>query len=125
MKGIECAFFGSAAKPVDVKTSKAGNPYGVVSIGVDTGETRDDGSNALEWIRVTIFAEAVEALAGKVDKGTRLYVEGSGRLERWRGNDGEQRFSLNVTANKIERVGSSAIGRNRKYEPKAPLNFGG
>ncbi len=122
MRGLEVAFFGSAARPIEVKTSKAGNQYGVVSIGVDCGESRDDGSNALEWIRVTIFADALEALAGKVEKGTRLYVEGSLRADRWKGSDGEQRFSLQVAASKIQRVGSSAIGRNR-IKPKTNESF--
>jgi single-strand DNA-binding protein len=124
---LECAFFGSAARPIELKTSKAGKSWAQLSIGVENGDTREDGSTQLEWIKVSVFGSQAEALAGKVEKGTRLYCEGSLRVERWQTSDGEQRFTLSCAASKCERVGASAIGRNRKREtePGTPSFAGG
>ena len=120
MKSIECAFFGSAGKPIELKTSKAGNAWASLSIGVETGDTREDGSAQLEWIKVSVFGAQAESLAGKVEKGTRLYIEGNLRVERWQTSEGEQKFTLSVAASKCERVGTSAIGRNKPRREAPP-----
>jgi single-strand DNA-binding protein len=126
MKGIECAFFGSAAKPIELRTSKAGNPWCSLSVGVETGDVREDGSTHLEWVKVSVFGAQAEALAMKVEKGTRLYVEGVLRPERWQTSEGEHKFTLAVAASKCDRVGASAIGRNkprRDSEPSGKPSF--
>jgi single-strand DNA-binding protein len=112
MKGIEAAFFGSLGREVEIKTSKNGKPWTSLSIAIDTGEESADGHAKPQWIRVAVFGEAAEKLAGAA-KGTRLYVEGTLTLDYWTDKDGGERHGLNVAAWKCEKVGASAIGRNR------------
>jgi single-strand DNA-binding protein len=112
MKGFETAFFGVCGTPPDLKQSKAGKPYCSFSVGVDIGEDRA-GKAQTEWARVTVFGDVAERLAATLQKGDRLYCEGALTPNRWTAENGEVRFSLNIAAFKAEKVGASAIGRNK------------
>ncbi len=114
MRGIECAYFGSLVRDVELKTAKSGKPWASLLVMVDTGEEKS------QLVQTAIFGEVAEKLAGSV-KGTRIYIEGVLSLNQW--NDkttGEVKHGLSVAAFTCQKVGSSAIGRNR---PKAAKHF--
>ena len=119
MRGVEAAFFGMVGKSPEVKTSKAGMPFATFSVGVDAGEDKA-GKAVLEWVRATMYGDLATQLAPKLDKGTRVYCEGRLSLDRWTDKDGATRVGLNLAAFKVERVGASALGRNRPPREAAP-----
>jgi single-stranded DNA-binding protein len=100
---IDCAFFGFLAADADARTSKAGKPWTRLRVGVG----RDDD---VQWVQVAVFGKAAET-AATLKKGDKVYVEGTIKLDTWRGDDGIERHSLAVTAFKSERTHN--IGRNR------------
>ncbi|MGO8780425.1 MAG: single-stranded DNA-binding protein [Rhodomicrobium sp.] len=112
MRGIECAFFGALGNIPELKTSKSGKPWASLAVAVDTGEEAAEGRSKVQWINVAVFGEAAERLNG-APKGTRLYVEGTLTLNEWNAPDGEPRHGLSAAAWKCEKVGASALGRNR------------
>jgi single-stranded DNA-binding protein len=111
-RGIESAFFGALGSVPELKTAKSGKPWTSINVAVDTGEEDAAGRSKAQWVRVAVFGEAAERLDGAA-KGTRLYVEGTLTLNEWNAPGGEPRHGLAVAAWKCERVGSSAIGRNK------------
>jgi single-stranded DNA-binding protein len=60
---------------------------------------------------VAVFGEAAERLCAALEKGNKVYVEGTLRLSEWTGKGGEKRTGLSVAAWKAEKLG--AIGRNK------------
>jgi single-stranded DNA-binding protein len=100
---IDCAFHGFLAADAEQRTSKAGKAWVRLRVGVG----KDD---AIQWVSVAVFGKAAE-VAGELRKGDRCYIEGSIRLESWRGNDGVDRHGLSVASFKIEKT--HQIGRNR------------
>lgn len=126
MKGIEAAFAGVLGKDVELRTAKSGKPWASLAIMVDCGEQDADGHSVMRWVKVAVFGETAERLAGAV-KGVRLYVEGSLSLDEWTDKEGNPRHGLSLAAWKAERVGSSAIGRNRviakQYAPAEPAAY--
>lgn len=122
MRGIEAAFFGMVGKPAELKTSRAGKPFASFSVGTDAGEDKD-GKAVLEWVRVTMFGDLATQLAPKLDKGVRIYAEGRLTLDRWTDKDGAARVGLSLAAFKVERVGASALGRNRTRGEAGPREF--
>jgi single-stranded DNA-binding protein len=107
---IDCAFYGFLARDADARTSQAGKLWVRLSIGVG----KDD---ALQWVSVAVFGKAAETAAQLV-KGDRCYIEGSIKIESWRGSDGAERHGLNVAAFKCERTHN--IGRNRPKREDQP-----
>jgi single-stranded DNA-binding protein len=100
---IDCAFFGFLAADAELRTSQSGKPWTRLRIGVGKDE-------AVQWVQVAVFGKAAET-AGDLKKADRVYIEGTIKLDSWRGNDGVERHGLNVAAFKCEPT--HKIGRNK------------
>jgi single-stranded DNA-binding protein len=100
---IDCAFFGFLAVDAERRTSQVGKDWVRLRIGVGRDE-------AMQWVSVAVFGQAVAA-AAELKKADHAYVEGTIRLESWRGNDGAERHGLSVAAFKCEPT--HQIGRNK------------
>ena len=100
---IDCALFGFVAADAEARTSQAGKPWTRLRVGVG----KDD---AVQWVSIAVFGKAAEA-AAILKKNDRCYVEGTIKLDTWRGNDGVERHGLSVAAFKCERT--HLIGRHR------------
>jgi single-stranded DNA-binding protein len=101
---IDCAFFGFVAADAEQRTSQAGKTWVRLRVGVG----KDD---AVQWLSVAVFGKAAETAAG-LCKGDRVYVEGTIKLDAWRGNDGVERHGLSVASFKCERT--HRIGRSKR-----------
>jgi single-stranded DNA-binding protein len=100
---IDCAFFGFLAADAERRTSQAGKAWTRLRVGVG----KDDN---VQWLSVAVFGKAAEA-AGELQKGDRIYCEGTIKLDSWIGNDGVERHALNVASFKLDKT--HQIGRNR------------
>src|SRR5208337_2994787 len=89
MSGIEAAFFGTLGRDGELKTSKAGKQYLRLNVRVGDG----DGAS---WISVTAFDQNAIALADKLVKAARVYVEGRLSLDQWTAQDGTPKHGLSV-----------------------------
>jgi single-stranded DNA-binding protein len=100
---IDCAFYGFLASDAEPRTSQAGKQWVRLRVGVG----KDD---AVQWVSVAVFGTAAQAAAELV-KGDRVYIEGTIKLDTWRGNDGAERHGLSVASFKLGKT--HQIGRNR------------
>jgi single-stranded DNA-binding protein len=100
---IDCAFYGFLAADAEPRTSQAGKAWTRLRVGVG----KDD---AVQWVSVAVFGKAAE-VAADLKKADRAYIEGTIKLDTWRGSDGTDRHGLSVAAFKIEKT--HQIGRNR------------
>jgi|SRR6516164_8837233 single-strand DNA-binding protein len=110
---IDCAFYGFLAADADARTSKAGKPWTRLRVGVG----RDDD---VKWVNVAVFGKAAETSA-TLKKGDRIYVEGSIKLDIWRGNDGTERHTLAVVAFKCERTHNIGRAREKRTSDEEPF----
>ena len=86
---IEAALFGTLGRDAERKTSKNGKPYLRLNIAVSEGDTTT-------WVSAMVFDERAIAVADRLLKGSRVYVEGKLSLNEWTASDGEKRVGLNV-----------------------------
>jgi single-strand DNA-binding protein len=86
---IEAALFGMLGKDCERKTSKNGKPYLRLNVAVSEGETT-------QWVSAMVFDERALAVADKLVKGARVYLEGRLSLNEWTASDGTTRTSLSV-----------------------------
>jgi len=100
---LDVAFYGFLAADADCRTSQAGKPW--VRLRVGTGKDEE-----VQWLSVAVFGKAAEA-AAQLHKGDRIYVEGTLKLDSWRGQDGTERHGPSVASFKLEKT--HQIGRNR------------
>ena len=103
MSGIEVALFGALSRDAEPKISKSGKPY--LRLNVRVG----DGDDA-QWVSVMAFDEKAIAVADKMLKGARVYVEGRISIDEWTGQDGAKRTGLSCMSWHCR---LAQIGRNR------------
>src|SRR5215469_17900480 len=86
---IEAALFGTLSRDCERKISKNGKPYLRLNVAVSEGETTT-------WVSAMVFDERAIAVADRLFKGARVYLEGRLTLNEWTTSDGEKRVGLNV-----------------------------
>src|SRR5215469_9638064 len=86
---IEAALFGTLGRDGELKTSKNGRAYWRLNVAVSEGDTT-------QWVNAMVFDERAIAVADKLVKGARVYLEGKLSLNEWTGQDGTTRTGLSV-----------------------------
>ena len=114
MNGIDAAMMGTlVSDTIELRTSQAGKKWAAFNVGVGESENR-------QYVRISVFNGLAERAAAELTKGTKIYVEGhSLRLSDWTSRDGEKRSGLQMVGSKVEKVGTSAIGRNKPPKSEA------
>jgi single-stranded DNA-binding protein len=100
---IDCAFYAFLTADAETRTSQGGKPWVRLRVGAGKDDT-------VQWLSVAVFGKAAETAAG-LKKTDRVYIEGTIKLDTWRGSDGTDRHGLSVASFKCERT--HQIGRNR------------
>ena len=111
MSGIECAFLGTLARAAEAKISKTGKQY--VRLNVRVGDTE------AQWVNVLCFDQDAIDQAGKLTKGSKVYVEGGGlKIDEWTGSDGATRHGLSCMSWHCR---LASIGRNKPAKRKSSI----
>lgn len=71
-----------------------------------TGEKQEK----TEWHRITLFNRLGEIAAQYLKKGSRVFVEGSLRTNKWQDQNGADRFSTDIIASSMQLMDSKGGG---------------
>jgi len=69
------------------------------------GESREE----TEWFRVSVWGKQGESCNQFLSKGRQVYVEGRLHSRSWEGQDGQARFSLEVSADRVLFLGKASV----------------
>ena len=98
------------ADPESHQFSNGGN---VTNISVATSEQWTDKQTgekreATEWHRIALFNRLGEIAAQYLKKGSKVYIEGSLRTRKWQDQNGQDRYTTEVRADKMQMLGASS-----------------
>jgi single-strand DNA-binding protein len=118
---------GNLGRDPEKRYTQDGRPVTRFSVAATTRRRERDGEWAdhTEWFSVTVFGRQAETLAERVNKGTRVYVEGRLESRQYESQNGNKGFSLDVIANEViivdsrQRDGDSAQGAS-EFESATP-----
>jgi single-strand DNA-binding protein len=98
---------GNVGRDPEQRYTPAGDPISSFSVAVNSRRRNPDGSftEETEWYRVTASRRLAEIAQQYVTKGRQIFVEGRLRLDRWTGNDGQPRTTLDVFATDLQLLG--------------------
>lgn len=71
-----------------------------------SGEQRE----RTEWHRVVIFGRLGEIAGEYLKKGSKVYVEGSLRTNKWQGQDGQDRYTTEIIVNDMQMLDARGGG---------------
>jgi len=72
----------------------------------DSGERRD----ATEWHRIVFFNRLAEVAGEYLKKGSQVYIEGRLQTRKWKGQDGQDRYTTEIVASEMQMLGSRTGG---------------
>jgi single-strand DNA-binding protein len=91
------------AKP-EMKYTQSGVPVTTMSIATTEFAGKDESGNRkehTEWHRVTAWRKLAEICNQYLDKGTKVYIEGRLRTDKWVGQDNVNRYSTKIVADNM------------------------
>jgi single-strand DNA-binding protein len=87
----------------DMRYTPNGNPVTSFRLATSRRYTTSDGERReeTEWFRIVCWNQLAERCNQFLTRGKKVYVEGRLKSDTWTGNDGQTRFTNEITANMV------------------------
>lgn len=103
----------------EMRTMPNGDPIAKISLATSeswtdkqTGEKRQQ----TEWHNVIAFRKLAEIMGQYLKKGGQVFIEGKLRTRKWQAQDGTDRYTTEIIADRMEMCGSSQNNNNWAQE---------
>ena len=100
---------GAAITNVSVATSYQWNDKA-------SGEKKEE----TEWHRVVFRGKLAEVAGEYLKKGSQVYVEGRLRTRKWQDKEGQDKYTTEIVADRMQMLGSRAGAGEPRGEPSEP-----
>lgn len=81
-------FIGNAGQDAVLEYSTTGKPVCKFTVAVPTGLRDAQGNRQVVWRKVEVWEKLAELCADYVRRGTKVYVQGTPKVEAWQARDG-------------------------------------
>ena len=79
-----------------------------------------------EWHRVAFFGKLAEIAGEYLKKGSQVYVEGRLQTRKWQDKDGQDRYTTEIVADRMQMLGGRGAGGGSSFEVQdRPASSGG
>ena len=112
------SLIGNLGTDADLRYTPGGNPVTDFRMAVNLRWNNSAGEpqESVEWFTVVCWNRLAETVTQYTSKGDRVFVEGRLQTRQFTGNDGEERFVLEVVANRVVFLNTSGE-RQQSDEP--------
>lgn len=99
---------GRLGKDVELRYTQSGSPIANMSIATDESYTGKEGNKVqkTEWHRIVAYGKQAENCANYLHKGSEIFVEGSLATRKWQDRQGQDRFTTEITAQRVLFIGN-------------------
>src|ERR1700741_2495407 len=81
-------------------------------------KTSGEKKEETEWHRVVFRAKLAEIAGEYLKKGAQVYIEGRLRTSKWQDKDGQDRYTTEIVAERMQMLGSRAGSGDPRGEPR-------
>jgi len=110
---------GNLGRDPEVRYMPSGDA--VANITIATTETwKDKGGEKqeqTEWHRVAMFGKTAELAGEYLKKGSQVYIEGKLQTRKWTDKEGQERYTTEIRADRMQMLGSRSGGSERMAPP--------
>jgi single-strand DNA-binding protein len=114
---------GHLGRDPDVRYTADGTA--VANLAVATNETWKDTNGEkqerTEWHRVVLFGKVAEIAAQFLKKGSLVYLQGRLQTRKWAGEDGQDRYTTEILAERMRMLGGKADTQPANGTPAAAV----
>jgi single-strand DNA-binding protein len=114
---------GNLGNEPDVRYTAAG--LAIVNISLATSDSWTDKQTGqrqerTEWHKVVFFKQLAEIVKQYLHKGSKIYVEGNLRTEKWQDQNGVERYTTKIIAREMTMLDGPKTGAGDNYQAQAP-----
>lgn len=107
----------------DPETRYMPNGNAVTNISIATSESwKDKATNQdqerTEWHRVVFFNKLAEIAGEYLKKGSKVYIEGQLRTNKWQDKEGNDRYTTEIVANEMQMLDSRGDNPQPAQQPQ-------
>jgi len=101
---------GNLGRDPETRYTAGGDPITNVSIATtDTWKDKaGEKQEKTEWHRVAFFGKLAEIAGEYLKKGSQVYVEGRLQTRKWQDKDGQDKYTTEIVADRMQMLGSRA-----------------
>lgn len=111
---------GNLGRDPEVRYMPSGDA--VANISIATTETWKDKNGEkqekTEWHRVAMFGKTAEVAGEYLKKGSQVYIEGRLETRKWTDKEGQERYTTEIRADRMQMLGSRSGGSERIAPPE-------
>ncbi len=129
MAGVnKVILIGNLGKDPEKRSMPNGDP--VTSFSIATSETWKDKQTGekkerTEWHNIVTYRGLANICDQYLEKGSRVYIEGSLRTRKWQDKEGKDRYTTEIIADEMQMLGSKGGGGERGEAPANMFRGGG
>lgn len=99
---------GNVGKDPDIRYTSDNKAIATVSVATSESWKDKDGNKQekTEWHRVVMFGKLAEITGEYVKKGGQVYIEGRLQTQKWIDKDGQDRYTTEIIADRMQMLGS-------------------
>jgi single-strand DNA-binding protein len=116
---------GRLGKDPEMRTMPNGNA--VVNFSIACGDDYVDKHSGekvdqTEWVNIVAFGRTAEIINQYCEKGKQIFVSGKLRTRKWQDKDGNDRWTTEVLADRIQLLGGKSDGDSHHSEEERPAS---
>lgn len=84
-------------------------------------KTSGEKKEETEWVRIVFFGKLADTAGKYLTKGSPVYVEGRIKTRKWQDKDGQDRYSTEIVADRMQMLGSKPpVADDAGERPRQP-----
>ena len=109
---------GRLGRDPELRYTYTGSPVASLNIATDESYVDRDGNKVerTEWHRVLVFQRQAENCANYLRKGSLVYVEGSLQNRKWQDQNGQDRYTTEIKAKRVQFLDRREDGQGERRE---------
>ncbi|MGX2956389.1 single-stranded DNA-binding protein [Ursidibacter arcticus] len=119
MSGInKVIIVGRLGNDPEVRTMPNGEAVSKISIATSeswTDKQSGEKKELTEWHNVIAYRKLAEIMGQYLKKGAQVYIEGKLRTRKWQDQNGQDRYTTEIIADKLEMLGSAQGNSNNSW----------
>ncbi len=124
-KGInKVILIGNLGRDPEVRYMPSGGAVTTVSIATSSSwkdKQSGDMQERTEWHRVVFFNRLAEIVGEYLKKGSKVFVEGSLRTQKWQDKNGQDRYTTEVVASEMQMLDGRGDTQSNNFDQSQPV----
>ena len=116
----QCQFIGRLGRDVELRYAPSGDAIAsmALAVGSQWKDKSGERQESVEWVNLTAFAKTAELCGQYLKKGSKIFVSGRMKTDKYDDKEGVTRYSTKVIVDRIQFLDSKPEGQQQQAEPQ-------